>query len=135
MSPGSAAETVFGRRGGGWAPKPAPATDTPAKPKDPADRWCGLCLALGRQVKIADHPTDLCDACGGYRCHHQDDDEDLCWEGRARMARAKADTGGHLNDVELRALARHPDPPMLTIGGYVLDTSRTDAGFFKKATG
>lgn len=159
MSPGSTAATVYGNRSGGWAPKPT-VDDTPAKPKDPADRWCRTCLEQDRQVKIADHPTDLCDACGGYRCHHQGDDEALSWEGRARCAAAKrdrlSDLGDRsaawpgppwryltdleqddldrgLDDVDLRALALHPDPPKLTIGGYVLDTSRTDAGFFKKA--
>lgn len=135
MSPGSVAETVYGRQGGGWAPKPTAAAGVPAKPKDPADRWCHLCLNLGRQVKIADHPTDLCQACGGYLTHHQGDDERLCWEGRARCAAAKAATGADLNHVGMKALALHPDPPRLTVDGYVLDTTRTAAGFFKKATG
>lgn len=135
MSPGSIAETTYGRRGGGWAPKPTATHDIPAKPKDPADRWCHLCLNLGRQVKIADHPTDLCRACGGYLCHHQGDDEHLCWLGRAHMARAKRVAGAELNRVEVEALTRHPNPAPLTVNGYVLDVSLTDAGFFKKATG
>lgn len=131
MSPGSVAETVYGRQGGGWAPKPA--ADTPAKPKDPADRWCRICLDLDHpaNVKIANHPTDLCRACGGYLCHHQGDDEQLCWEGRARMAAAKRATGVELNRVEVEALARHPDPPMLTADGY--DAARTvEAGHWKR---
>lgn len=128
MSPGSIAETVYGRQGGGWAPKPT-VDDTPAKPKNPADRWCRTCLDMDRQVKIADHPTDLCRACNGFVCHHQGDDENLCWQGRARMAAAKRATGAELNRTEVEALTRHPEPPMLSTAGYQLP------GFWKKATG
>lgn len=137
MSPGSIAATQHGNRGGGWAPAPT-AGDTPAKPKDPEDRYCRICLDLDHpvNVKIADHPKKLCRACGGYLCHHQGDDEQLCWEGRARMARARVCAGGELNGVEVEALARHPNPPMLTVNGYTLDTERsTEAGHWKKATG
>lgn len=154
-------DIAYGRAGGRFIDPATPdLADEQRRRKDPADRWCRLCLDLGANVKIADHPTDLCDACGGYRCHHRDDDETLCWEGRARCAAAKrdrlTDLGDRaatwpgppwryltdleqddldrgLNGVELRALAVHPDPPMLTAGGYVLDTSRTtEAGHWKR---
>ncbi len=132
MSPGSIAETIYGRQGGGWAPTPAATpdlTDEQRKRKDPADRWCARCLELDRRVKIADHPTEICQACGGHACHHPEGDAALCWEGRARMAAAKRATGAELNHVEVKALARHPDPPMLSTAGYQLP------GFWKKHTG
>jgi hypothetical protein len=160
MSPGSVAETVYGRRGGGWAPKPTTTPATPAKPKDPEDRYCRICLDLDHpvSVKIADHPAERCPACGGHLCHHQGDDEQLCWEGRARCAAAKRDRiidlgdraaawrvplrylsdleqddlDAGINDVELQALARHPNPPRLAVNGYVLDTNRVDAGHRKR---
>lgn len=77
--PGSVAETVHGRRGGGWLPKPA--RSSPERPR--GDRACTVCgLALSA------HSGEVCPPCGRPLEHHGPGEVDECWAGRARMAAA-----------------------------------------------
>lgn len=59
-----------------------------------------------------------CAACGKVGGHPTDPERDACWEGRSRMAKAKRDTGGTLNALEVMALDKFPDPPFLGQPGY-----------------
>lgn len=102
--PGSIAESQHGRRGGGWLPKGHDPAATPPPPP-PVPRETG--------------PV-LCPVCRATAAGH---DQGPCWEGRARMARARqaalADHGhtgtvngagilAPLDHVDLEALRRHP---------------------------
>ena len=119
----TAAETMYGRRGGGWAPKPPTATAT-GQPEPKARPDCRVC---GRTAD--EHTGRLCPACMLPIEHHTPSPRDLehtrrvvteaeCWAARSRMAQAKHHAGGTLNDVELAAVRCFPDPVTLTANGY-----------------
>lgn len=110
--PGSVAETVYGRRGGGWVPAPA---REPAAAKPKTDPRC----SCGRAYST--HSGDLCPVCRRPVEHHGPGELDAEWAGRARMARARAAAlgeAGHvglvngagilagLDDVDVEALER-----------------------------
>lgn len=111
--PGSVAETVHGRRGGGWLPKAAQSSPEPPR----GDRTCSVC---GRALSA--HSGEVCPPCGRPLEHHEPGEVDECWAGRARMAAALVaaasdvvwvDSLGRerllvpaLNDVDLEALER-----------------------------
>ena len=96
--PGSLAETVYGRQGGGWLPKETkPRSD--AQPV--ADRDCRTC-----GLAVSAHTRTLCRSCSAPIEHHTAEYAAECWAGRARMADAKRHAGGHLNDVDIEALRR-----------------------------
>lgn len=118
----TAAETMYGRRGGGWAPKPTTPVDHHPEPKARPD-----CKVCGRTAE--EHTGRLCQACLLPIEHHTPSPRDLeharlvvteaeCWAARSRMAQAKRHAGGVLNDVELAAVRRFPDPVTLTANGY-----------------
>lgn len=98
--PGSVAETVYGRRGGGWAP--AKPTAPPVPPKPVADRRCGVCA-----LALSEHTAGECRVCRAALEHHDQGDGD-CWAGRARMAAARRSAGVELDDVDREALRRAP---------------------------
>jgi hypothetical protein len=81
---GKARDVLYGRQGGGWLP------DKPARP-----------VPEGHERT----PVDLTD-----RFRPETDDD---WEGKARMAKARQAAGASLSAVDLQALDRYPDPPML----------------------
>lgn len=62
------------------------------------------------------NPND-CPACGTIGGHTPEVAAE-CWQGRARMAKAKRDTGGALSALEIMALDKFPDPPFLGQDGY-----------------
>lgn len=98
--PGSTAETMFGRRGGGWLPKTT-AHEPPAPPRPTTDPDCRTCGA-----PYSAHTGRLCRACNTPIEHHTPEYEAACWEGRARMAAAKIAAGGEPNAVDTEALER-----------------------------
>lgn len=80
--PGSVAETIYGRRGGGWAPTRAAREPAAAKPKTDPTCSCGRTYSA--------HSGDLCPVCRRPVEHHAPGELDAEWAGRARMARARA---------------------------------------------
>jgi hypothetical protein len=116
--PGSAAETLYGRRGGGWAPAPArepvaplpvPVDDRCTAPDcDARAKGVGVFCALHDTVcrdcdaRYGAHTGDLCPVCRRPVEHHAAGELDAEWAGRARMARARAaalDEAGHRGSV------------------------------------
>ena len=78
--PGSTAETVYGRRGGGWIPKTRPpATSTPPPLNDDKCQQCG---------RLASKHT-LCPLCRGWVEHHAAGGYEIEVQARARMASCK----------------------------------------------
>lgn len=105
---GSAVETRYGRRGGGWATQaPGEAqrafADNRENPEPPKgeNRACGLC-----GLKVKDHSGDLCPVCRRPVEHHQGDDLTLEWAGRSRMAAARRTAGIELDLVDLQSLRK-----------------------------
>lgn len=124
----SARDIRYGRRGGRWAdPEAGRLLDAvtgarAASDRQPVDadasvlfhpstiarhraherRRPGTCAKDDAGSKAERHRTD---------CTCQPDPEDLAaiWAGRARMARARRNTGQVLDDIDRQALARHPD--------------------------
>lgn len=102
--PGSTAETVHGRRGGGWLPKTTKPAAAP-KPARTPDPTCTIC-----DRPYSAHSGRLCLA---YNCpeeHHTDQESETCWEGRGRMARARRHAGLILNHIDRTAIARTDEP-------------------------
>lgn len=105
--PGSTAETLYGRQGGGWLPNTKPAKPTKAPPttgkakKSDKGPDCKVC-----HRPYGDHSGKTCLACNAPIEHHTRDYEDACWAGRARMAEAKRSASLPLNHVDRLALDR-----------------------------
>ena len=68
--------------------------------KDPVCKTCGMLYEL--------HSGAKCKSCRRPEEHCFDSNE--CWFNRARMARAKRDAGRQLNDVDVEAIRRYPEP-------------------------
>lgn len=90
----TARDIHYGRRGGRWAE-----ADTGRLANE---------LAAAREA-AEDWPDSAADS---WRPQSRED-----WEGRARMAAAKADAGGALDALDVEALARIPEPPSCFAGG------------------
>lgn len=75
---------------------------------------CSVC-----KKAYGDHSEKKCEACGRPMEHHTDDEEHIEWVSLARMGRAKLDANEPLTKAEAKALRMHPEPPSLTLGGYV----------------
>lgn len=78
-----------------------------------AGRWMVVddrdCTVTDCARKIADH-AEPCRVCGRSPEHHKPGEEDLEWEGKARMARARLAAGRPLATVDHEALDRFPEP-------------------------
>lgn len=72
-------------------------------PGMPDDRACG---ELGCLLKLSEH-LPSCRVCGNRVEHHS---EEACWEGLARMARARMLNGSPVSYVDVEAMDRHPKP-------------------------
>jgi len=73
----------------------------------------------------SEHSGKVCLACYAPIEHHDKAGEEECWEGRARMAKARRDSGLPMDDTDREALRRCPHPSTLTaFDGYqVLEDS------------
>lgn len=87
-------------------------TDTPT-PTRRKGLTKGTCAACGHtfvfETVKGKQPPDLCGflACTATRWTPEQ------WEGRARMAAARRDTGAPLDPLDHQALAKHPTPTVL----------------------
>lgn len=79
----------------------------------PNERTCQIC-----KLRHNAHTGNKCRSCDAPIEHHTPEQQDECWEGRARMAWAKRQSGLRLNDVEHESLRRCPNPEILSLFGY-----------------
>lgn len=77
--------------------------------QEEAEGICSKCEAAGRKGRRKTDPHAECPPCLGWVEHHPPGDVDLCWQGKARMARARRDAGLSLDAVDRLALERWPD--------------------------
>lgn len=107
-----------------------PSFEIPPVDADPRARRCPICAnPRCKQCTVngcplwycQHHPCEVCGQALEHTAPHPDGrttDEE--WEGRARMARAAQAGGQPLTATDERALARCPDPSLLTANGYVV---------------
>lgn len=101
----AARDVRYGRRGGGWAPAPARAAAAGGVNTDKVDRTCPVC----RRRYRAD-PKHETLHCGAKDCEAMATWTAEQWEGRARMARARAaaNRGVVVDLIDREALRRYP---------------------------
>lgn len=129
----SARDIRYGRRGGRWAaPEAGRLLDavtgarTAASDRQPVDADASVLFHPNTIARHRAHERRRPGSCAkdkaaskadrrSVECSCRPDPEDLAaiWAGRARMARARRNTGQVLDDIDRQALARHPadSPP------------------------
>lgn len=101
--------------------------------KTPGDQRCKV---KGCEKTYKEHSGKKCPSCGDPIEHHfSKAEEDECWAGHARLARARRDAGVselvymidgaekrvrvcELNEADRESLRRYPNPERLTSTGY-----------------
>lgn len=82
--------------------------------REKRDGICKIC-----KLTYAQHSGNLCKACFVPIEHHTAEEQEECWLGRSRMAFARGEAGLDLNDADLEAMKRYPEPESLTpFDGY-----------------